>query len=401
MRGCGWWTAILCVAALLVAGCGSRRGGGAGDPSGSAPPGADPGGGAGGAGAGDAGGGSGGDPPALVDRDGDGIVDERDAFPDDPARFAAFSALPLDGLSNLFSAPLAVNGAGEIVGVSDTGGGAVNGAYWSLAATSAAPALPLRPLPGNAHSVAYAISPAGVAVGESELGDSSVAVAWTSPAATPVELPLGGLLPPAVAHAIDGRGAAGQATTPSGQRMAVLWSRLDAGALPLGTLPGGDSSAAYALAGEWVVGESTDRDGRTRGAVWLLLEGGVAGFPQPLEPLPGHVASVALGVDARGRIVGESEAGSGETHAVAWVIDAHGAPGAPIDLGPGTASAISSSGHVAGARGLAPALWGAPDLAVADALLEDPETLGVAHALNEARVVVGRVGDRGFVALPR
>jgi hypothetical protein len=375
--------------ALALAGCGGAGGGpvspGAGEP-------VNPGGGPGG----DPGGGT-----TVADRDADGIPDIEDRFPDDPARFDAFTAVLLDGLSGLFSAAVAVNGDGAVVGVSEDGSGAVKGTRWHVGEGGAggAPAA-LQPIAGNSHSAAYGISEDGVAVGESERGVSSVAVAWTSPGAPPIELGLGGLAPPAVAHAIEERRVVGEARSTAGEAVAVLWTRLDADAIPLGPLPGDGASAAYAIAEGLVVGASTGPGGRTRGAVWEVEDGRARGL-WPLAPLPGHVASVALGVNDRGEIVGESEDAAGGVRAVAWTFDGD-RPGSPVDLGEGSASSIDRRGRIAGAHGVSPqaALWDVRNFALPEFVLADLLGPTSAYALNERGLVVGLFGDRAVAAVP-
>jgi uncharacterized membrane protein len=378
------------VAALLLGGCTSTKRGTADDGTSGAVPGGDA------PGAPVAGGG------AVVggDRDGDGVIDTLDRFPDDASRFTAYSAVALRGLSSRFTMPLALNERRDVVGISDDPSGTTAGVYWSLAGGTATPPVALRPLPGNANSAAYDVSEDRIAVGESDQAGSTVAVIWTAPGGSPTALPLGVLAPPAVAYAIHGARIVGEATTAAGNLVAVLWSSTSADAVSLGTLPGGTSSAAYATAGDWVVGESSDRDGNKRGAVWSL-SGAAAGSPRPLAPLAGHVTSVAYGVNAKGQIVGESQ-GPGGTHAVAWSLDAGGTPSAPVDLGAGGANAISQLGRIAGGRGT-PArasVWASYDVAIADVIPLDAAEAGTSYALDEFGTVVGSAGPRGFAAMP-
>jgi uncharacterized membrane protein len=330
------------------------------------------------------------------------VTDALDRFPDDGARFTAYAAVALPGLSTRFTMPLALNERRDVVGISDDPSGATTGVYWSLAGGAATPPVALKPLPGNANSAAYDVSDDRVAVGESDLAGSTVAVAWMAPDASPTELRLGALAPPAVAYAIHGGRIAGEATTAAGALVAVLWSSATAEAVVLGALPGGTSSAAYAMAGDWVVGESTDGDGNKRGAVWSIAGAGAAGAPRSLAPLPGHVASVAYGVNADGRIVGESHGPGGASHAVAWSLDGLGVPGAPTDLGAGGANAISQRGRIAGARGTPTraSIWASYDLAIADAVLGDAAGSGTSYALDELGTIVGSTGASGFAALP-
>jgi uncharacterized membrane protein len=391
-------------AAMLLIAQGCRGGSAPAGGGGPADPGAggavDPGGGGAvvGGGTGGGSGGGGGDPVSL-DRDGDGIPNVQDGFPDDPARFGDYATLLLGNLpGGSFGAAVAVNGADEIVGLSDDGV-AVKAVRWTLSG-GGAPTV-LDPIAGDAYSAAYAVDDAGTAVGESQKGGQLVPVAWTAGSSAPAELSLAGVAAPAAAYGMGDGMIVGEATV-AGETVAVLWRGAGAAPVVLGTL-GGATSSAYALSNGRVVGESLTAGGTTRGALWSLDAAGAPGAPRALDPLAGHVASVALGVNAAGVIVGESESPSGEVHAVVWALDGAGLPGAPLDLGPGSASAVNDEHRVTGHRGAPelPSLWDTRNPALADPFLAGTFPVGQAYGLNGSGVVVGSADGRPFVTVPR
>lgn len=333
-----------------------------------------------------------------ADRDGDGVPNTVDTFPDDPTRFARFVTVPLDRLGGAFGAATAVNDGNLVVGLSGDGLGGVQGVRWTVSGTVASGPVALAPLAGNAHSAAYAVDATGAAVGESAKGSTYVPVLWAAGATTPAELSLGALSPPAAAYGISGGQIVGEATG-AGATLAVLWTAPDAAPTILPSL-GGARSAAYgvSLAAGLAVGVSSLADGTLRGAVWPL--DGSAG-PIALAPLPGHARSIALAVEEGGRIVGESETEGGEVHAVAWSL---AVPNAPVALGPGSAAGVNAGGRVAGHAGLpaGPALWDLRNPSLIEGVFEPPFTFQLAHAygVNAGDVVVGLLDAQGFAAVP-
>lgn len=339
--------------------------------------------------------GSGDDP----DRDRDGIPNHDDALPDDPARFASYAPVLLDGLAGgIFASAVGINDGGTVVGLSDDAQGTMKAVRWTVSAASASAPTRLDPVDGG-YGAAYAVAANGLAVGESQKAAELVAVAWPAGATSPVELSLAGAGPPAAAYGVSGDRIVGEASG-----VAVLWSGTGADPVLLGTL-GGATSAAYAVSGAGlVVGESLDGQGATRGALWRLGPAGAPAAPVALPPLPGHVASVALGVSDAGEIAGESEAPTGEVHAVLWTLDAAGAPGSPLDLGRGSATAVNAASRVAGHRA-GPALasvWDLRNVDLAGAVLGE-QTSARSHVfgMNDLHSVVGCTDDRAFVAVSR
>jgi adhesin/invasin len=334
----------------------------------------------------------------TTDPDGDGVPNREDAFPQDPNRFAAWATVLLPGLGGSFAAATAVNPSNVVVGLSEDGQGSLSGAIWSVSGTTASAGLALAPLAGNTYSAAYAVDASGAAVGESEKGADYVPVLWAPGTTTPTELGLGSFGAPSAAYGIaDGR-IVGEATSATAT-VAVLWSSAAAAPVELASL-GGDRSAAYAVAGSYVVGESTAAPGGASvGAVWTLDGSGNPGAPVALAPLAGHVSSVALGVDAAGRVVGESEPASGAVHAVYWTVTA---PQAPVDLGTGSAQGVNAGGRVAGHGGVpvGPLVWDVRNPALVEGVLEDPFLFSQAYGLNGANVVVGSLDGGAFAAVP-
>jgi hypothetical protein len=224
-----------------------------------------------------------------------------------------------------------------------------------------------------------------------------VPVIWAPGAARPTALALGALSSPAAAYGIAGGRIVGEAAR-GGETVAVLWSHPGAAPVELPTL-GGDRSAAYAIAGALVVGESTLAGGASRGAAWILDGSGSSGAAVALAPLAGHVASIALGVEPGGRIVGESESGTGAVHAVAWTL---AAPGAPVDLGSGSAQGVNAGGRIAGHGGhpVGPLFWDLRNPGLLEGVLDDPFLFSQAYGLSGANVVVGLLDGQAFAAVP-
>jgi hypothetical protein len=337
------------------------------------------------------------------DRDGDGVPNGEDAFPDDPQRFSRYTTLLLDGLAGgTFGAAAGINAANEVVGLSQDQAGTLTAVKWTVTGSSASAASPLASLVTGGYGAAYAINEEGVAVGESQRGSSIVAVTWPTGTTAPTELSRAGFEAPSAAYGIAGTRVVGEASR-EGNAVAVLWASASEVPVALGTL-GGPTSAAYAINGAGlVVGESVDASGEARGALWKLDAAGVPSAPVALAPLDGHVASVALGVNAAGEIAGESESAAGEVHAVLWKLDAAGAPGAPIDLGVGSATGINASSRVAGYRAepSQASAWDGRNTSMAESIVTGSFTSTQAYDLNDSHTVVGRAEARGFVAVPQ
>jgi uncharacterized membrane protein len=301
-----------------------------------------------------------------------------------------------------FASAVAVNDSAEVAGLSEDAGGAVKAVRWAVTSAGASAPAQLDPIAGNDYSAAYGIGDDGAAVGESAKGSAFVAVVWPAASATPLELSLSGFGPPAAAYGVSGSRVVGEALA-AGASTAVLWSGAGADPVALGTL-GLGSSAAYAISATGlVVGEgAVEGTGAARGVLWKLDAAGVPGLPVALAPLPGHVASVALGVNAAGEIAGESESASGETHGVLWRLDGAGAPGAPIDLGIASASAVNGASRVVGSSATPhqASAWDLRNTSLVAPVLTGTFTISQAYGLNEFNLAVGRADDQGFVALP-
>ena len=337
--------------------------------------------------------------PPSADRDGDGIPNGEDAFPDDPARFGRYAPVTLARLGGTFGAAVAINDANVAVGLSDDGTGSLKAVRWAVDGAPVA----LEPLPGGSHSAAYGIGEDGTVVGESEKATgTTVAVTWPAGTTAAAELGLGAFAAPAAAYGISGTRVVGEATN-AGQPVAVVWTLAVDAPVPLTGL-GGASSSAYFIRGDTVVGESTNAAGEGRAVLWKLdATGTPSGAPLELAPLDGHVASVALGVNTSGDVVGESEPASGEAHAVVWAAGASGVPGPPLDLGTGSASAVNDLERVAGHGGAPdqPSLWDLRNTSIADAILAGSSPGGQVYGMNGASVMVGTADGQGFAALPQ
>jgi probable HAF family extracellular repeat protein len=382
------WTvvlpAILAATALVLGGCGG--GGSSGnDPITQQPPPPPP------------------PAPTATDRDGDGIPNGDDAFPDDPARFGNYAPVLLQRVGGTFGAAVAINDSNLVVGLSDDGTGSVKAVKWTVNGALAGPPVVLEPLPQNGYSAAYGVGADGTVVGESEEALDFVAVVWPGAQTVPAKLGLGSLRAPSAAYGIAGSRIVGEAThgpTDAPVQVAVVWNAADAAPTALSGI-GGDSSSAYFASGGLVVGEATSSSGAGRGVVWTLNAAGAeTGAPIELAPLAGHVSSIALAVNTTGEVVGESQSASGEVHAVVWTLDGSVAS-APLDLGVGSASAVNELDRVAGFRGAPnqPSLWDLRNSGL-------PESIGAfgfghVYGMNAGAVLVGLADDQGFVAIPQ
>lgn len=362
----------------------------------------------GGGGSGGSGGGT------ALDRDGDGIPNTADAFPDDATRFASFATVTLENLTGgQFGTAVAINDAGRAVGFSGNNADEVKAVTWDIdpvAGTAGNPTI-LNPLAGNLYSSAYGINDGGVVVGESNDGANVVAVTWAANGTTASPLSLAGFGAPAAAYGIDPSGRiVGEATDGTGNVRGVVWASGSADPVSLGLLPGGTTSSAYFIGDTGIiVGEADNAAGETRAVAWSLTPLGAVFGPVDLgTPSASFSASTAFAVDGAGRVVGESETVGGEIHATLWTLDpATLVPIAVADLG----AAGSNSGAYAihqerivgydgrGGSSIA-SILDTRNTGLVSALLSSGGT-GAAYGMNGGQVTVGLAGDRGFAAIPR
>jgi uncharacterized membrane protein len=284
--------------------------------------------------------------------------------------------------------------------VSEDGNGLVKAVSWTVTGAGAAAPVVLKPVTEGGYSAAYGVGVDGSALGEAARGTQVVPVIWPAGSQDAVELPLGTVLPPGAAYGGGGAGWIVGEATKDGETVAVVWTSPTAAPVALATLGGATGSAYATNVGGRVVGESRTADGATRGALWVLDVAGVPGAPRALEPLPGHVSSVALSVSALGEIVGESQAADGAAHAVLWRVDDAGVPGPPVDLGLGVAAVVHDE-RIAGSRGAAPSVWDLRNLSLADVVLSELLGGGQVYAMNGSGWIVGTSGGEGFVSIPR
>lgn len=354
------------------------------------------------------GGGGGGGGTVSTDIDGDGIPNVQDVFPDDPARFAGFSSSPLGRITGgTYGVATAVNDASSplVVGSSDDGTGILKAVSWTVGAGQPTAPIVLNPLAGNGYSAAYGVNDAGVVVGESEKGLSFVPVFWGAGSTIPTELSLtvgGATFTDGSAYGIDDNGRiVGEIKRADGTLTAVLWSSSGAAPVELATLGGPSASAYFIAGGGWIVGESETGGGQAHATLWTLDAGGIPSAPVDLGILPGHVASIALGVDGAGRIVGESEQSDGTTNAVIWEKNALGVYAA-TDLGAGaSAAAINGGDRIAGDVSSEASVWDARSVirGTSNKLLPAGFSKGLGQ--NQGGMVVGLREDQGFVAVPQ
>lgn len=338
-----------------------------------------------------------------------------------PVTNTAFNLVNLTGLGGSFSAGIAINNGGTAVGFSDDGI-STKGARWTV--TDAAPvATPLAPLAGgNTYSAAYGVNASGVAVGESgtttttidpltnaivtTIDGNTVAVVW--PAAAAQLLPNAGLFAggASAAYAIsdDGKIVGEAVNDAAGNTAAIFWPSTVTTPVILGNLPGGTFASAFFIGADGrIVGEARNSAGQVQAVVWTPGAGGVFApgqAPTPLAGLAGQLASVAFGVEANGRIVGEAELPGGVVHGVIWNADGSVA----ADLGANTSlQAISSADRLVGyatpdATGTRAAIWNGASLV---------DTKNVASAgsqafgVNASSQIIGTNGLQAFVAIPQ
>lgn len=389
-------------------------------------------------GGGGGGGGGGGVIPENPDRDGDGIPNALDAFPDAAARFAGFESFVDPAVGTVFSVAVAASGASSpvtVVGQSDLGTRNLRAQRWSLDPTLRDPKLTtvtLAPLSGN-YSAAYGVNTAGLTVGESSSGPNFVPVYWAagSTAAAPLSLTITEGVGEAqtvttfaagAAYGVnDGGQIVGEVKRPDGSLMAVLWQPV-AGVygepLALPELETGLSATAHFIGADgMVVGEAMTAAG-LRATLWQVNTAGVVqGSALNLGTFDAsHVASSAFGVDTLGRVVGESVAGTGTIRGVIWTLS--GATVASVvELGAGS-SAMAISGDADRIVGFATtgaeqraAVWDARSTTAAnfDAVLSSgpalfTPTVGESRAfgMSPDGVVVGLSPlNKAFVAIPQ
>lgn len=322
-----------------------------------------------------------------------------------PVAGTTFDVVDLPGLdpAGTFSAGIAVNNNGTVVGVSDDGLG-ILGARWDLATPAAIP-VSLDPLTGDAYSAAYGLNDAGIAVGES--GSASiVAVYWPAGLTTPTALSTTGIAPGAdsAAYGINALNEiVGEAGDGAGSTVAVFWaSPAAAAAVELNDLSVNPGSSAYFISnGGAIVGESRNASGQFQAVAWIPTGAGVYGNPVPLQALVDQFASVAFGMDAGGRIVGEAELNTGVVHGVVW--NTSGA--VVVELGANTsAQAVSQGAGTDRIAGYTAALSGNDQAAVWNlADTADNQNVDVAlsqaYGINDFSDVVGVSGNQAIAAI--
>ena len=204
-----------------------------------------------------------------------------------------------------YSSANAINDAGEVAGVSNTGT-AILPFVWSE--KSGLQRVPL--LAGDNCGQAVAVNKHGHVVGYSSGRDGAMAFLWErKTGARRLGVLLGGNY--SRAHDLnDSDEVAGVSNGPDGDR-AVVWTK-SGNARDLGTLPGDLTSEALAInnAGD-VVGYSRGPSGR-RAFLWTKGDG-----MEALGILPGGNSSQALDINDSGVVVGSSTSSSGD-RAFVW-----------------------------------------------------------------------------------
>ena len=237
-----------------------------------------------------------------------------------------------------YSSANAINDAGEVAGVSNTGT-VILPFVWSE--KGGLQRVPL--LPGDNCGQAVAINKHGHVASYSSGPTGCRALLWTRKTG-PRDL---GTLPGGSysrAHDLnDSDEVAGVSASPAGDR-AVLWTK-SGDARDLGTLPGDLTSEAMAInnAGD-VVGYSKGPSGM-RAFLWTK-----GGGMQELGILPGDNSSRALAINDSGTVVGSSDSASGG-HAFVWekqtgIVDLNEAGSGALGIVLVEAHAINRKGEI-------------------------------------------------------
>ena len=357
------------------------------------------------------------------DRDGDGIPNDQDSFPDDTTKFAAFTNVSLPGLQGMtFSSAMAINDAGLIVGTSNDVQGDIHGVFWTSSTATSPTRLEFPAHPGGEFGAAFGVNTTGDVVGETNnaVGGRD-AIFWlgttgTPSAASPLPLPpIAGAQYTAAYDINDSKRIVGESQSASVNK-AVTWTLTVAGTtvtpsqpMVLGEPVGATGSSAYAIGdNNRIVGEHTLASGAVNGILWTLsADGTTVASMIPLPPLTGDTESVAYGINADGRIVGESTSAAGVTRSVTWTVS--GTTATPVALGTtaeGNALAINNSGRMAGWT--APTAGGEANASVWDDLNLTKFDSVVAAAgfsqgfgINNGGSIVGMTGNVAFVAVPQ
>jgi probable HAF family extracellular repeat protein len=279
-----------------------------------------------------------------------------DAVLERAVRWDGRGAAPLPDLGGERSAALALNDAGQVVGLAwradDESGTPDRAVLWDRGAV-------VELAPDSVQSVALDINAAGQIVGFARARRSSPAwkaVLWEGGRTVELEPLPGAEAEQSMARAISASGQiVGEAAGPDGRTRAVRWD----GRTPvvLGGLPGGGESRAMAVnAAGQAVGDAETAGGATRALLW---DGGRV---VDLGALPGGGESQAHAIDAAGRVVGASTvvAPAGRSaglyalprHAVLWergaIVDLNDRIPANSGWELIDARAINASGQIAG-----------------------------------------------------
>ena len=241
-------------------------------------------------------------------------------------------------LADDYSSASAINDAGEITGLSNTGTSVVPFIWKPKGGWQQIPSLP-----GDNGGQGLGINKSGDVVGYSSGPNGTRAFRWTRLGGV-CEL---GCLPGgnySRASAVNDSGqVVGTSASPGGKR-AVLWTK-DGQVRDLGTLPGDATSEAIAInnAGE-VVGYSKGPMG-FRAFIWTAATG-----MQNIGALSGGNASRALAINDAGCVVGSATTSSGD-HAFIWtkqegMTDLNSTASAALGVVFAEAHAINNAGQI-------------------------------------------------------
>ena len=218
----------------------------------------------------------------------------------------------LGTLGGRTSSAFAINDRGDVGGLADLSDGTQRVFFWTvedgmidigtLGGNPAPRCVQTNPpLPFGCTSWFQAMNNTGDVIGTSVTAEGQQhGFLWNATAGMVDLSTLGGSFSAPVAVNASSHVVGQSAVTGNGAYHAFLWTE-DAGMTDLGTLGGRDSSAAGINDRGDIVGSSNAVDGSQHGFVWTARTGMI-----DLGLLPGASDSYAVGVDARGQVIGSS-----------------------------------------------------------------------------------------------
>lgn len=310
-----------------------------------------------------------------------------------------------------FTTALGINDLNQLVGVAEvTPGAPFSAVQWTVVDDATLTTSTLAPLLPGGFSAALAIDATGKIVGQADNGTRLVAVLWKRPEGPAAALPALVATGNYAAYAIsaDGRLIAGTAVDGSSRTRAVIWAADGNGdflslptVLPVTLFANGTTLSPFSSANGVVrvganeiivVGEVEAGNAAHHAAIWRSTDGGATFTAFDLG-----TGYAAYAVNSARKVVGEND---NTLSPVFWEVSVSDlgvlTAAAPVTLAlDGSAVAINEKGRVAGWSGTSEraTVWNGTTAA----MLYNP--VSQAFALNNdlQPLVVGRNGNQGFV----